>query len=270
MKGFTRVTGSPSDDWPWPVFTRGAGPPVVILQELAGVTPELLYFATRLSDEGFTVWLPVLAGPAPATTALDRTRAMVATCLSHEIHLFATRRTSPMANSLRALTRHAAQHCGTAGAGVIGMCWTGGFALALAADKSVLGAVAAQPSLPLGTPLTPRCRRSLGMDESDIRTVQDRLATGEVEIYLTRFTDDWISPRERIAALEKAWGSTGITIDQLSSAPDNPFGFGKKDHSVLSIAPVRHPDGPGRDRLDRTYQEVVSFLRRRIIPAALP
>ena len=128
---------------------------------------------------------------------------MAATCLSHEIHLFATRRTSPMANSLRALTRHAAQHCGTAGAGVIGMCWTGGFALALAADKSVLGAVAAQPSLPLGTPLTPWCRRSLGMDESDLRMVQDRLATGEVEIYLTRFTDDWISPRERIAALKR-------------------------------------------------------------------
>jgi hypothetical protein len=53
------------------------------------------------------------------------------------------------------------------GVGAIGMCFTGGFALAMAMEASVLAPVVSQPALP--APLGARKRAAVGLDDADLR-----------------------------------------------------------------------------------------------------
>src|SRR6266508_1008518 len=63
-------------------------------------------------------------------------------CVSREFAVF-TDRTSPVVGWLRALAAHAHAECGGPGVGAVGMCFTGGFALAMAVDAAVLAPVLA-------------------------------------------------------------------------------------------------------------------------------
>ena len=60
----------------------------------------------------------------------------------------ATGQTSPIAVWLRSLARDLHDELGGPGVGALGMCFTGGFALAMMVDTSVVAPVLAQPSLP--------------------------------------------------------------------------------------------------------------------------
>jgi dienelactone hydrolase len=265
--GFTRIDPPAGAAWRWPVLRRGTGSPVVLLHELLGLTPEVVALARRVADDGFTVWLPVLAGPVPADSRADQVRATAQLCVSREIRLFATNRTSPVVEPLRALTDHAARIQHADRAGVIGMCLTGGFALGVATDGRVSAAVAAQPSLPLATPLNRRAARSYGLSPVDVETLGRRRRAGDLAVYVTRFTDDWRCPRRRQDAIERDLGPADgehLVVDELPSRPGNDFGFAPSDHSVLCVAPTRHPSGPAHERLEQTLRDVLAFLHRRL------
>ncbi|HWL36952.1 MAG TPA: dienelactone hydrolase family protein [Frankiaceae bacterium] len=249
---------------PWPVYTDGSGPPVLVLHELMGLTPPALAFARRVVDSGFTVYLPVLSGPAPATSRGDMLKAALGVCVSREIHLLKSGATSPIVTPLRALARYATDKAGTRGAGVVGMCFSGGFALALAADEPVLAGVAAQPSLPYA-PLKPWCAGDLGLDRKDVEDLEARLATGDTGIYVARFTEDRTSPRRRLQAIKQKFGTENVTIDELPSYPDNEFGFAASDHSVLAVAPANYPAGSAAAaRLEQAFGDVITFLTERL------
>ena len=266
LADFTRLVGTPD---PWPVFRRGEGPPVIVIHELFGLTPPAIAFGRRLADAGFTAYLPVLAGPAPSTRGRDKARAAVSICVSREIHVLRTGATSPVVGKLRDLAERAVEEAGTDGAGVVGMCFSGGFALALASADPVRAGVAAQPSLPFATPVTPWCKRDLGLDADHADALSARLEGGLTEVYYTRFSEDRASPRERREAAQELLGTKGLTVDELPSYPDNEFGFAPKDHSVLSIAPGRYPAGSAAAlRLERTFDDVIAFLRLRLVPPA--
>jgi dienelactone hydrolase len=260
--GFARA--DVPDGTPWPVYRRGDGPPVVLLHEVFGVTATVLQFGRHLADSGFTVWLPALAGPVPSQGKLGQLRTVAAICVSREIHVFATGRTSPVVEPLRALARHAATVAGTRGAGVVGMCLTGGFALAMAADENVLAAVASQPSLPYASRVTPWCARDLGLSPADVDCLVARLASGATEVYVTRFSADRISPAARLATLTATLGDTGVTIDPIPSEKGNAFGFDPHEHAVLTVAPTRYLTGATHDRLAETSERVIAFLHRRL------
>lgn len=258
VDGFTRVRGTGA---PWPVYRDGTGPPVVLVHELSGLTPEVVACARTVVDAGFSVWLPVLAGPVPSRSANDRRRAALGVCVSRDIHLLRTGATSPVVTPLRELVSYAAEASGTGVAGVIGMCFSGGFALALAAEAPVRAAVAAQPSLPFATPLTPWCARDLGISREDEEWLAARLRSGETDVYVTRFSDDRTSPATRAREIEER---LGLPVDELPSGPGNAYGFTGRDHSVLSFAPARHTDGPAAVRLAETMDRVLRFLRARL------
>lgn len=251
--------------WPWPVYRHGTGRPVIVIHELMGLTAEVLAFARRLSESGFHTYLPVLFGAVPAETPWQQRRAIARCCISREINILRTGKTSRVVAPLRKLAEHLAGQPGAGnGVGVVGMCMSGGFALALASAPPVVGAVASQPSLPFGTPMSWWCRRDLGMTGTDVADLHHRLGAGEVEVYVARFSADKRSPPQRVAALEKRVGSAGLTIDTIPSGPDNEFGFRPKAHSVLAVAPTQYPSGPAAERLAKAAADVTEFLDRRL------
>jgi dienelactone hydrolase len=242
---------------PWPVYAGGEGPPLLLLHELAGFTDPFLRCAARFADAGFSVWLPLLAGPAPADTPARRALASVRVCVSREIHLFARARTSPVVEPLRALAAHAVDVTGARGAGVVGMCFTGGFALALAARKPVLAAVASQPSLPVAfLPFTRDRAGDLGLSPGDEARLLGRLANGETGLYATRFADDTVCPPARGRAIERR---LGVAVDDVPTA-----GLAKPTHSVLAYS--GKAEAAARERLDATVAAVVAFLHERLDP----
>lgn len=96
-------------------------------------------------------------------------------------------RTSPVATWLRALAATAHGECGGLGVGAIGMCFTGGFALAMAVEPAVLAPVLSQPALP--APITARQRAAVDLDDADLARVKRRAQDGMGVLGL-RFTAD--------------------------------------------------------------------------------
>ena len=130
------------------VFVAGTGPGVVVVHEVPGIHPGVIEFADRLVVDGYRVYLPSLFGrPGADATGGAIARAITHVCVSREFAILADR-TSPVVTSLRAFAAQALQECGGAGVGAVGMCVTGGFALAMAADPAVLAPVLSQPGLP--------------------------------------------------------------------------------------------------------------------------
>ena len=77
-------------------------------------------------------------------------------CVSREFTKLATGVTTPVAGWLRSLARDLHAELGGPGVGALGMCFTGGFALAMMVDDSTVAPVLCQPSAPfVGLPGAP-------------------------------------------------------------------------------------------------------------------
>ena len=163
----------------------------------------------------------------------------------------------PVAVYLRALARDLNASTPGKGVGVIGQCFTGGFALAAAVDDSVLAPVLSQPSVPM--PLGPTRRADTGLSESEMTTVADRCANDGLCAMGLRFSEDSVVPRERFAALKERLGDA-FEVIEIDSRAGNEGGFGKMAHSVLTDE-VREVDGqPAYEARKR----VVEFLTERL------
>ncbi|WP_260610815.1 dienelactone hydrolase family protein [Streptomyces sp. WAC06614] len=245
-------------------YERGEGPGVVLVPELPGISPEVMGLARHLVDSGFTVVVPSLFGTpgAPAfgaRAALTTARA----CVSREFLAFATDGRRPVADYLRALARDLAARTPGAGVGVIGLCFSGGFALATAVEESVLAAVMSQPSLPL--PVTKACRADAGLSEGELGEVVRRTREDDLCVLGLRFTGDGLVPAERFETLRRRLGSAFAYIE-LDSRPGNADGFGPRAHSVITHEVRETPGHPALKARERT----VAFLRDRLVPSPEP
>lgn len=242
------------------VYTAGTGPAVIVIHEIPGLHPGVIAFGRRLVELGYTAYLPSLFGRVNAEpTGREIGRSLLRTCVSREFTLLADR-TQPAVHWLRALAAKAHQECGGPGVGAVGMCFTGGFALAMAVEPAVLAPVLSQPGLP--APLSARKKAALGLDPDDLGAVKARTDGGLCVLGL-RFSADRGSPGERFARLRQEFGAAfeGIEID---SSEGNPHGIKSTAHSVLTVDLVDEPGHPTRAALDR----VVSFLAQRLRPSA--
>ncbi len=140
-------------DGPWTreVFRRGEGPAVIIVHEMPGLHPLVVRFADRVAEAGMTVFLPSLFGqPGKTASVAYALGTMAATiCIRREFHIWAGKGSSPIVAWLRALARKAHAECGGKGVGAVGMCFTGGFALAMMTEPAVVAPVLSQPSMPM-------------------------------------------------------------------------------------------------------------------------
>jgi dienelactone hydrolase len=240
------------------VYRAGSGPAVVLVHEVPGIHPEVIDLARRLIDAGHTVYMPSLFGrPGGAASTGAILRSILHVCVSREFTILADR-TSKAATWLRALAAKAHAECGGPGVGAIGMCLTGGFALAMAVDAAVVAPVLSQPALP--APVTRRKRIALGLDEADLGHLKKR-AQHDLSVLGLRFTHDKGCPAERFETLRHELGDSfeGIEID---SSPGNVHDIPKKSHAVLTVDLVDKPGHPTRAALDR----VITFLGEHLHP----
>jgi dienelactone hydrolase len=241
------------------VFRTGAGPGVIVIHEVPGVTPLVAAFGRRVADHGLTAVLPSLFGtPGKAPSAGYIAGSMLHGCVSREFASFALRSTSPVTRWLRALARQVHGDCGGPGVGAVGMCFTGGFALGMAVDEGMLAPVLSQPSLPLA--LTRSRARDVGVSDADLARVQKRTADGLCVMGL-RFTNDRAVPAARFQRLRDELGDAFVAVE-IDSSPGNPHGIPRSAHSVLTEHLVDEPGHPTREALD----QVLAFFRERLLP----
>src|SRR3954454_2702099 len=211
LEGFT-TTSFTFDGKTRDVFRSGSGPAVMVIAEIPGITPKVIEFAKRVEALGCTIALPHLFGEPGRDPYKDGQaravpyvlRSIVPACISHDFHALATGKTSPVIEWLRALARSAHEECGGPGVGVVGMCFTGGVALAMMADAPVLAPVLSQPSLPF--PIGTRRKRDLGLSDSDLAKVKQKCAADDLQVLGLRFTGDKIVPGDRFARLREELG----------------------------------------------------------------
>jgi dienelactone hydrolase len=129
------------------VYRKGEGPGVVLIPEMPGIHPGVLALGNHLVDNGFTVAAPSLFGtPGAPAIRPGMVPVLLRGCVAREFAAFATNADRPVAHYLRALARDLNEKTPGKGVGVIGQCFTGGFALAAAVDESVL-APGAEPAV---------------------------------------------------------------------------------------------------------------------------
>ena len=216
------------------VYSAGSGPPVIVLHELPGMMPECLDLGLILSAR-FRVHLPLLFGQPGAFAMLAN---ILRICVSREIHAFAANKTSPLVGWVRALCRHVKDQSGAAGVGVIGMCLTGGFALATVAEEAVLASVVAQPALPLFVH-----KAALGISPEDQAAVRRRAAAlGPGCVLGLRYAEDKIAPRVKIDTIRDLIGDSFRYLEYPGS-----------DHATLT-----------KHRQPEALQETIRFLSARL------
>jgi dienelactone hydrolase len=221
------------------VYRLGSGPGVVVIPEIPGPTPAVVAFADEVVASGFTVVVAHLFGRVGASGGAEMVRSLAQVCVSREFTKLATGVTTPIASWLRALCRDLHESCGGPGVGVVGMCFTGGFALAAMVDPSVVAPVLSQPSVPF--PVGSRRRADLNLSPSDLSAVKARVADGCPVLGL-RFTGD-PAVGDRFDTLARELGAGFIAVE-----------FPGRRHSVLTEH--RRAEGVARvleflhDRLD--------------------
>jgi dienelactone hydrolase len=240
------------------VYRKGEGPGVVLIPEMPGIHPGVLGLGNHLVHNGFTVAAPSLFGvPGAPAVRPGMVPILMRGCVAKEFAAFATNADRPVAHYLRALARDLNEKTPGKGVGVIGQCFTGGFALAAAVDDSVLAPVLSQPSLPL--PLTPKQKRDPGMSEGELKVIEQRAANEGLCALGLRFSEDPLVPGERFKTLKERLGDA-FQVIEINSKKDNEHGFSRMTHSVLTLE-VRevdlHPAYEARKR-------VVEFLKERL------
>ncbi len=152
LAGFTKFA---FDDGRWtrPVYRIGSGPGGD--RHPRNPRPASRWccnFARDVAAEGMTVFCPSLFGEPGKPVSTGYALGVIAKtlCVRREFNAWAADRSSPIVDWLRALARKVHAECGGKGVGAVGMCFTGGFALAMMTEPSVVAPVLSQPSLPLG------------------------------------------------------------------------------------------------------------------------
>ena len=234
------------------VFRKGSGPAVIVIAEIPGITPKVLEFAQRVVDIGCTAVVPHLFGEPGARSGI--LRSIVPACVSREFANWAVGTTSPVVSWLRALAAQEHERCGGPGVGAVGLCFTGGFALAMAVDDRMVAPVLSQPSLPF--PLSAKHKASIDCSPADLAIVKRRCAAEGLEVLGLRFEGDRMSPGERFDFLRQELGDAFVAVE----LPDESAAA-KPPHSVLTEHLVDEPGQPTRQALD----QVLDLFRKKLL-----
>ena len=220
-----------------PTYRKGEGPGVIVIHEIPGITPDVIAFAEEVVAQGHTVVMPSLFGTDGAgynPVALAKVAGQL--CISREFLRFAKGTTTPVAIWLRSLAKELHAELGGPGVGAVGMCFTGGYALAMLADAPIAAPVLAQPSAPFN--VTPGRGRDLGLSPADLDAVKAKVAAG-CEVLGLRYKND-MAIGTRFDTLRRELGDNFIAVE-----------FPGVKHSTLTA----HRQQEGVDRVLAFFKE---------------
>lgn len=217
--------------------------PLVVLHELPGMSPSFIEYCLRMADQDYKIYMPLLF-KAP-NTEMSLIRSLAFACISREFRqLFAAkgndRHARPFTAWLLNLIGEVANRHPKNRIGVVGMCLTGGFALAAIADPGVHAAVACQPGAPFFRHIS-----TLGLSESE-RTNASRRAQGLPSPCAKgyRYSKDLVCREGHMQAAKTIFG------DAFTRHPD----LAGKGHSTLT----------GKTAHEDVFSDVLQFLDKRL------
>ena len=230
-------------DMTFPTYRRGAGPAVIVIHEIPGITPLVAQFANEVVDRGFTVVMPSLVGtPGKGPSQLYLAQSMIKVCIAKEFTTMAMNKTSPVIAWLRALARNVHAEVGGPGVGAVGMCFSGGFALGMMVDDLMVAPVLAQPSMPF--PVGKARGADLNLSPDDEAAVIERAQHG-CQVLGLRFTKDTFVG-DRFSTLRDKLGDAFIAIELPSTS--------KQDHSTIT-----------EQRDEESAQRVLDFFAEKLL-----
>lgn len=241
--------------WTRAVYRRGSGPAVIVIHEIPGLHPVVIRFADRVAEAGMTIFLPSLFGEPgrPVTTGYGLGVMFNTMCIRREFNAWSAGKSSPIVEWLRALARKAHAECGGKGVGAVGMCFTGGYALAMMTEPAVVAPVLSQPSMPI--PLGSK-ERAAGIDASpeEVACAKRRFACEGLSMIGLRFKSDKFVPDARFETLRREFGDKfeAIELEDKDARPSN-----RPPHSVLTLH--LKEDGPTK----AAEQRVIAFFKER-------
>jgi dienelactone hydrolase len=156
------------------------------------------------------------------------------------------------------LARVEAAAAGRSQVGVIGMCFSGGFALATAIDPVVGVAVVSQPALPFATgPLAwiPGQAADLGLSEPDRRQLVDRKSDPGLCVRAFRYDTDRIAPAARVERIEREL-APAATLTRIPAT--------RHAHSVLTDATDVPADPTTKPAIDAALASLIATLDERL------
>jgi dienelactone hydrolase len=245
--------------WTRPVYRRGAGPAVIIIHEMPGLHPDVITFADRVAEAGMTVYCPSLFGEPgrPVSPDYALKEILKGICIRYEFNVWSGGKSSPVVDWLRALARKAHGECGGRGVGAVGMCFTGGFALAMMTEPAVVAPVLSQPSLPLAVGPGGKARGArIDVSPTEIACARRRFAEEGLSMIGLRFDGDPTVPRERFDTLEREFGPDAFERWDIDPAEGKPGGM-KNAHSVLTVNLAE------TGRTKAAEQRVIAFFKER-------
>lgn len=185
------------------VFVAGeARSPIILLHELPSISTELVALARFFTARGYRIYMPALRDGFDSPEAPgDRQSAFWDICVAREfVASLAGDATRPIVGWIRGLARRAHLDCGRAPVGLMGMCFSGGFALAAAVESAVSGAVCCGPALPIPP------SDAIDISPPDQSVLAARLAKGDLRIQAYRFRGDRSSPCVRMLRMGRLLG----------------------------------------------------------------
>ena len=254
------------------VYKTGFGPPVLLLHEIDGMTPETLQLADRLVKRGFTVYLPLLFGKKGEDKAY---RVILRTpCWGGEFYCTSPDAIGKITGWIGRLTLKIHADTGKK-LGVIGNCLTGSVPLVLLADRQtaekIACAVLSQPAIPLGffpfaKPVLKRHQKALAVSRTQIEAAVHNVTERRIPLLAFHFNDDPVVPTVRMEELASLFPKELMDYEPLKSGMDCKMRPGKPptfDHAVLTSGYCEDPDSSGL----QAFNKLVAFLTANLIVA---
>lgn len=244
------------------VYVAGAGPAVIVMSEMPGISPHVARFARWVRDAGFSVYMPSLFGRDGAVPDAEGGLAVLKrACVSAEFRALAANESSPVTRWLRSLAILAHSECGGPGVGAIGMCFTGNFALSMMLEPALLAPVLCQPSLPINDPA------ALNISHEELETVRRRLEREDLTVLAYRFEGDRHCTAQRFAAYSQALGERFVArvLPDGAAHPAPPPFFRDVVGTPHSVVTAHLVDRAGEPTL-AARDEILAFFAARLCP----
>lgn len=193
-----------------PTYRKGDGPGVIVIHEMPGLTRGVVRFAEEVVAAGYTVVLPHLFGPVDVDFSFGKVaKALPRICVSRDFTKLRTGVTTPVAGWLQSLARTLHDELGGPGVGALGMCFTGGFALAMMLDAPVAAPVVCQPSAPF--PFGQARAADVNLAPADLAIIAGQCAAG-ARVLGVRYSSDRATGT-RFETLSQALGEAFLRVE---------------------------------------------------------